>query len=332
MRFRNLLSALARWRRLSRPSGAIRAQEATSVSPAGSRFLRPEDLRRFHNFHFAARIVVEGFYAGRHHSPYHDTSAEFVDHRPYVPGDAIRWLDWRAYARTDRDYVRRFRKETDMPCHILLDASASMAFGSDPSAGETVWTKFEYACYLTAALCYLIVQQGDQAGLIISTAGTPLYVPCGRAIPHLRRLLVTLERVQPAGDTHVAFTLRQLFAMVRRRGLLVVISDLIEETDALFEALAMYGHRGWQILIFHVLTEEELLLPGTGPTRYLDPEGPDYLDVEPEVFRDTYRAGVRQWLRALEDQCKARRIHYARTTTATPYDHALERFLTCRTR
>ncbi|MCS6776024.1 MAG: hypothetical protein NZ557_05740, partial [Chthonomonadaceae bacterium] len=152
-----------------------------------------------------------------------------------------------------------------------------------------------------------------------------------RAIPHLRRLLVTLERVQPAGTTHVAATLRPLFAMARRRGLLVVISDLIEEPDALFEALAMYSHRGWRILIFHVLTEEELLLPGTGPTRYLDPEGPDYLDVEPEALRATYQAEVRGWLRALENQCKARRIHYARATTVTPYDHMLERFLTCRT-
>lgn len=312
---------------------ARRQETAPPPPPATSRFLRPRDLRRFQNFQFAAKIVVEGFYSGRHRSPYYDESAEFADYRPYVPGDEIRSLDWRAYARTDRDYVKLFRKETDMRCHVLLDASHSMAFGEEEgSSKEAPFTKFEYGAYLSAALCYLIVKQGDKASLALGASGLKTYVPPGGTMTHLHRLLFPLEQTKPNGPTSLASALKGMFALTQRRGLLVVVSDLLEESGPLFDALAMYSHRGWQILLLHVLTDTELNLPGEGPARYLDSEGPGQADADPDALRDAYQAEIRFWLDELENQSKARRIHYVRTTTSTPYDRALEHYLTARAR
>lgn|GEM_PF-6257 len=325
---------------------------------ATSRYLRPQDLRRFENFQFAAKMVVEGFYSGRHRSPFHDRSAEFSDYRPYVPGDEIRSLDWRAYARTDRDYVKLFRKETDMRCHVLLDTSRSMAFRDEtaltaqtaprvglldrlrgrtgrPDTGASVpptalLSKFEYGAYLTAGLCYLMVQQGDKASLALGASSLNTFVPPGGTITHLHGMLSHLERTQPDGETALANAVKGLFALTRRRGLLVVISDFLEEPDPLFDALAMYTYRGWQILLLHVLTETELNLPGSGPQHYLDAESSGRLDADPDSLRAAYQSELHEWLQSLETQAKARGIHYSRMTTATPYDQALERYLTAR--
>lgn len=335
-----------------------------SLPASASRFLRPQELRRFKNFQFAAKLVVEGFYAGKHRSPYYDASAEFADYRAYVPGDELRALDWRAYARTDRDYIKLFRKETDMRCHILLDASRSMAYRDTQAVGEEresddltnglfgLWeqrrarrkpkvivdmeaetaalSKFEYGAYLAAALAYLMIQQGDKASLALGATELLRFIPPGGTITHLHSLLYALEQTEPAGETELAGVLKSLFALTRRRGLLVIISDLLEDADALFGALSMYAHRGWQIVLFHVLTDSELQLPGQGPVRYLDAESSRTADADPNALRAAYQAELQGWLDGLEMQAKARRIHYTRLTTSTPYDRALERYLTSR--
>jgi uncharacterized protein (DUF58 family) len=317
---------------------------------AGARLLRPEDLRRFENFHFAARVVVEGFYAGRHRSPFHDAAAEFADYRPYVPGDEIRALDWRAYARTDRDYVKLFRKETDMRCHLLLDVSRSMAFSGEDAAADpprrrwwqrpntqhptpNTLSRFEYAAYLAAALCWLIIRQGDKASLALGASELRTFVPPGGTITHLHRLLLTLEQTRPSGPTRISAVLHSLFALARRRGLLIVLSDFLEAPGPLFAELSRYAHSGWQVMLFHILTEAELELPGgDGTVRYLDAESHAFAEAHPNALRPAYKAALRDWLDTLETQAKARRIQYARLTTATPYDRALERYLTVRAR
>jgi uncharacterized protein (DUF58 family) len=353
------------------------AKENVSTLPqkgvGGSRFLRPQDLRRFKDFQFAARMVVEGFYAGRHRSPFYDAAAEFADYRPYVPGDEIRALDWRACARTDRDYIKLFRKETDMRCHILLDTSRSMAFCDafravpDTKPGVRRWwqqsrewtvalprfllstrhspdtplqaasdqplSKFEYGAYLTAGLAYLTIQQGDKASLALGGARLQTYVPPGGTITHLHGLLHQLEIARPDGPTQIAGALQSLFALARRRGLLVVLSDFLEDTDALFHALSLFTHRGWQVVLLHILTETEIELPSEeGNVRYLDPEQPGHLDADPDTLRAAYKAEMRQWFDTLENEAKARRILYSRMTTTTPYDQGLERYLTTRAR
>lgn len=289
--------------------------------------LRPQDLRRFRNLLFAAKMVVEGFYAGRHRSPYYDFSAEFADYRQYVPGDEIRAVDWKAVARTDRLYVKMFRKETDMSAYLLVDKSASMGF-----TGEAGVSKYEYATYLAAALSYLMLQQGDRAGIALCDDSLRGFLPPRGTLTHLNGLAHSLERTIPDGPTSVAAGLRALFPLARQRGLLVVLSDLLEDPADLFHALGMYLHRGFAILLFHILTDEELYLPSAGTARFTDPEGPGALSVEPEAIRAAYRAELQSHLDALREGAKARRIRYDLLSTSTPYHQALSAYLTTRGR
>lgn len=271
--------------------------------------------------------MVEGFYAGKHRSPYHDFSAEFADYRPYVPGDEIRALDWKAVARTDRLYVKLFRKETDMSAYLLVDRSASMGF-----SGEAGVTKFQYCAILAVAISYLMLKQGDRPGLATCDESLQGFMPPGSTMQHLQRLSLELERTTPGGATNVAGSLRALFPLAKRRGLLIVLSDLLEEPADLFQSLAMYLHRGFAVLLFHVLTEDELRLPEAAAARFTDPEGPCALSVEPAAIRAAYRDEIRAWLDALSGGAKARGIHYRLLSTATPWHEALRDYLTTRGR
>lgn len=315
----------------SLPSKQYNESALTNSSPtllfSPSKFLRPQDLRRFRNLLFAAKMVVEGFYAGRHRSPYYDFSAEFADYRPYVPGDEIRAVDWKAVARTDRLFVKLFRKETDMSAYVVVDKSASMGF-----AGEGSVSKYEYSAYLTAAICYLMLQQGDKPGLAFCDEGLRSYLPPRGTLRHLHGLMSGLEKTSPSGPTNIANSLRQLFPLAKQRGLLVVLSDLLEPPEELFHVLGMYQHRGFTILLLHVLTDEELYLPDTGAARFINPEGPGAINVEPEAIRAAYRAALQAHLDALTNGARARRIHYHRMTTSTPYHQALSDYLTSRGR
>jgi len=313
------------------PTAKTTSNEFTPSSPhpfiPSQKFLRPQDLRQFRNLLFAAKMVVEGFYAGRHRSPYHDFSAEFADYRQYVPGDEIRAVDWKAVARTDRLYVKLFRKETDMSAYLLVDKSASMDF-----RGEAGVSKYEYCAYLTAAISYLMLQQGDRPGLSFCDDALRGYLPPRGTLTHLNGLMQNLERTRPGGPTSVVTALQTLFPLARRRGLLIVLSDFLEEPADLFHALGMFLHRGFTVLLFHVLTDEELYLPDTGAARFTDPEGPGALNAEPEAIRAAYRAELQGHLDTLREGAKARRIHYDLLSTSTPYPRALSAYLTTRGR
>lgn len=315
---------------MSRPNAKSQADAGVPPTPfptPAGRFLRPQDLHQYRNLLFAAKMVVEGFYAGKHRSPYHDFSAEFADYRPYVPGDDVRAVDWKAVARTDRIYVKLFRKETDMSAYILVDKSASMGF-----QGEQGVSKYEYCAYLTAAISYLMLQQGDKPGLSLCDEGLRSFLPPRGTFAHLQSLMHGLERTVPYGHTHVANALRTLFPLAKRRGLLIVLSDFLEDPTALFHVLGMFLYRKFSVLLFHVLTEEELYLPGTGAARFTDPEGPGVLSVEPAAIRTAYQAELQTHLDAMSTGAKARRIRYELLTTSTPYYKALSVYLTTRGR
>jgi uncharacterized protein (DUF58 family) len=291
------------------------------------KYLQPADLRRLRNFQFAARLVVEGFFQGQHRSPYYDFSSEFADYRPYTPGDEIRAIDWRAFARTDRFYIKLYRKETDMNCYLLVDKSNSMGY-----RGDAPLTKLEYASYLAASLAYLMVQQGDKASLALGDDALRSFIPAGGTRQNLQRILITLERAAPGGPTRLADTLRSLFGTIKRKGLLVVLSDFLDDTAPTFSALSMFAHKGFAVLLFHIMTDAELNLPRVGSALFRDLESPAQAAVEPDAIREAYQAEIRSFLHELQSNARARKMHYQLATTNAPYHQALEAYLTARTR
>lgn len=297
------------------------------ASPAGWKYLQPSDLKRLRNFQFAARLVVEGFFQGRHRSPYYDFSSEFADYRPYTPGDEIRAIDWRALARTDRYYIKLYRKETDMNCYLLVDKSNSMGY-----RGDEPLTKLEYASYLAAALAYLMIQQGDKAGLTLCDDAVRTFIPAGGTHQNLQRILTTLERNRPGGPTRLAHALRSLFGMVRRRGLLVIISDFLDDLDQTFSALSMFAHKGFAVLLFQVMTDAELNLPRVGNALFMDVESPASVTAEPDAIRAAYQAELEAFLGEVAGKAKARGMEYQLARTQEPYHSTLSAYLSTRLR
>lgn len=291
-------------------------------------YLDPRDLRRLSNFQFAVKLVVEGYFHGRHRSPYNDFSSEFADYRPYTPGDEIRAIDWRAFARTDRFYIKLSRKETDLNCTIVLDKSSSMAFRG---AGSDL-TKLQYASYMAGALSYLLIRQGDKAGLALCDDRLQAYIPAGGTHLTLQRTLVALERATPGGPTRLSASLESLFGLLKRKGLLVVISDFLDDTDAIFSTLGMFVHRGFSVLLLHTLSSDEMNLPGAPNALFVDMESPSSVSVEPDAIRKAYQEEMVAFVRDMDNRAKARRIHYHLASTSEPYTKALEAFLTARTR
>lgn len=305
----------------------------------GRAYLPPAELRRLRNLLFAARTIVEGLYAGRHRSRFRGRSVEFADYREYAPGDDIRDLDWKAYGRTDRLFVRLSEAQTDMAVYLLLDGSASMAYaGFDhastlgrsprrPREANAPLSKFEYAAYLLAALAYLAVRQGDKVALGLFRDRLVEFVPPGGTLAHLYSLLNRVEAAEPGGQTRLADILRESFGAMKRRGLLVLISDLLEEPSALFEALNLYRHHRFEVILFHILHDEELDLPAYPNLRFLDSESDDAISTAVPEIRDEYRRRLHSHIDALRSGCAARRIDYNLAVTSTDYHSVLERYL-----
>lgn len=293
------------------------------------RFLPVQDLRKFKNLLFAARTVVDGVYTGRHRSPFRDRAPEFVEYRPYHPGDALELVDWKAYARTDRHYIRLAEKETDMQGHLLLDCSASMAFSPPPARGlKTIRTsKMDYAATLAAALAYLLIKQGDQVSLTVFDKRLRQHIPPGGTFAHLYRLLNELERQKPTGTTNLADTLRQSHALFRRRGLMMVISDFYGDPDALFRALNPYRHRRFEVILFHVLHEQEVNLPEGSHLRMEDAETGETLTCDPADIRTAYAARLAAFQEGLRSRASARGMHYHFCHTGQPHQQVLYQYL-----
>lgn len=300
------------------------------IGEKNRQYLQPADLKRLQNFQFAAKLVVEGYFHGKHRSPYYDFSSEFADYRAYVPGDEIRAIDWHAFARTDRFYIKLYRKETDMNCYLLLDKSNSMGYQGDNPRGTL--SKLEYSCFLAAALSYLMIHQGDKASLAVSDDALRAFIPAGGTRLNLQRILTTLERTTAGGETRLADALQTLFGLVKRKGVLIVISDFLDDTDRVFSALNMFAHKGFAVLLFQVLSDAELHLPQVDNALFCDVESMATAAVEPDAIRSAYQAEIAAFLQEMATNAKARRIHYQLATTADPYHKALEAYLTARTR
>jgi uncharacterized protein (DUF58 family) len=283
-------------------------------------YLRPEDIRKLDSFEFAPRCVAEGWLSGRHRSTVIGASTEFRDYRPYAPGDDLRLVDWRVFARTDRYYLRTHNQETNTSCHILLDSSASMGFG-DPD-------KLAYASFFAAAVAYLVTRNGDAVSLLTFDQVMRRFFPPGTTTSHLHSLLHALESNKPGSTTSIATALRKAAPLIRGRGTLIILSDFFDEPDSIFTALNPFIHRRFDIHLFHVLTPAELDLPDKGLVAFQDMETRDRLIAHTQSIRQAYAGAMKKHVSGLRELSRRRGVEYtlARTDTSwfTLFDRLVE--------
>ena len=295
-----------------------------------ARYLDPEVIRQVTRLDLRARFIVEGFLAGLHRSPFQGLSTEFSEHRKYVQGDDVRSLDWNVFARTDRLYVRKYQAETHLDCHLIVDASASMGYVGEAAAapsGRVTGGKLDYAIHLAAALGYLVTHQQDAIGLAVIDEGLRELLPARSRRSDLVQLLARLVAIRPKGETGLAAGMHKVLAQIPHRGLLVVLSDLLTETDELLEALHHARFRGHDLIVMHVLDAAEVYFPFEGAVRLEDPEGSPWLESDAAGVREAYVAAVGEWRQKLRDTLSAMRADYVALDTSMKFDKALVEFL-----
>jgi uncharacterized protein (DUF58 family) len=292
------------------------------------RFLDPQVVSRLGRLDLKARLMVEGFISGLHKSPFHGFSVEFIEHRQYMPGDPLRSVDWKVYAKSDRFYVKQYEDETNLRAHLVVDHSASMDWASKP--GGT--TKLEYARSLAAALAYLMLHQQDAVGLLTFAEKIETFVPARARRSHLEVVLRELDRMKPGGRTALAASLHHLAERIRRRGLVVLFSDLMASPDEVLSGLAHFRHRQHEVLVFHVLDPAERAFDFHEPATFVDRETGEEVALEPWEVRGTYRDRMTAWLDRYRTECRRAQVDYVALDTATPYDEALFAYLEKRRR
>jgi uncharacterized protein (DUF58 family) len=286
--------------------------------------LRPEALARIARLEVRAREIVEGFLSGMHRSPYFGNSVEFRQHREYVAGDEVRHIDWKVWSKTDRYYVKLFEEDTNLRTVLLVDASESMQFAS----GET--SKFEYGCTIAAALAYLLLKQQDSVGLVTFDAAVRNIVPPRSKQNHLTTLLAALDAEAPQRKTDVHQILRRVAEDYSKRGMIVVISDLLADRDGLYRGLKLLRHRGHDVLVFHVLDDQELDFDYAGTTKFEGLEESGDLTCDPRSLREGYLAALGEYLDEVRRECARNRVDYQVVRTSEHLDAALSRFLSRR--
>lgn len=290
-------------------------QSQSTDSVAG--FIDPAALMHLKSLELRARHVVEGFMTGLNRSPYHGFSVEFTEYRQYAQGDDPRHLDWRLFARSDRYYIKRFEDETNLRCLLLLDTSRSMNFGS------LGYSKSEYARTLIATMAYFLNSQRDAVGLATFSSEIDDYVPPRFRVGHMRRILVTLEKASQGSSTHLATPLEQIAERLNKRGMLVLVSDLLAPIETLELSLGTLAARGQEVVVFHVLDPEELQFDYDAPEMFEDLESGRQLYVDPQSIRTDYLKRFGQHLKSIEAICSRLGLTYHQITTNSPLETAL---------
>ena len=289
---------------------------------SGARFLDPRVLARIDNLELLARTVVDGFINGLHRSPYLGLSLDFAEHRAYMPGDDIRRIDWRLFGRTDRFYVKEFEADTNANFSVILDISRSMAYASDGIS------KLDYARYLAACLSYFSRQQRDRVGMVSFDDDIVDFVP--PSAKHLDIVLHTIDRVEPGGAGELGTPMLKIAESLNRRSILVLISDLYEEPEAVLKAMNDLRSNGSDLMVFHVLDPAELAFPFDQPGNFEDLESGERVQVIPEYLRGEYRELVAEHIATLSRLMGENRIDYYTFDTSQPLDYALFSYLSRR--
>jgi uncharacterized protein (DUF58 family) len=294
-----------------------------------AKYYQPEILSRIARLELRARHVVEGFVSGMHRSPYKGFSVEFAAHRPYVPGDDVRHIDWRVYGKADRYFVKEYEEETNLRTHLLLDCSGSMAYPDHPGTGRM--TKWDYAATLAASLAHLLIYQQDGVGLTLFDHEVRQQLPVSTSRAALRTMAEVIEAHSPNDTTDVRTLFHELAGRVPKRGMVVVLSDLLTDVDDVVRGLQRLRFDQHDVLVLHVLDHDELEFPFADRTRF---EGLEQVDLnvltDPQSLRGSYLEALAAYLRRVRAVCLNLRVDYALMSTAESLDVALSTFLATR--
>ncbi len=293
---------------------------------AATRFIAPQVLSRISNLELLARAVVEGFVAGLHRSPYKGFSVDFMEYRPYIPGDDPLRIDWKLFARTDRLYVKEYEDETNTRMHLLVDVSRSMSY---TSAGLT---KLDYSFFLAASLAYLMVRQRDAVGLTLFDEQVVARIPPRSTKGHLHLLLTEMEGATPGAQTHLGKPLHELAEQQRKRGFVVLISDLLDDPAALVDGLKHFRFKGHEVIVFHVMDPQEVHFDFSDVVEFEDLETGERMLIEAETARAGYLDNLERFRASLRKECGLLGIDYTLLTTDQPLDFALFNYLAARKR
>ena len=286
-----------------------------------NRYLDPDVLSRIHSLGLRAQRVVEGTISGLHRSPLHGVSVEFASYREYAPGDDLRRLDWRAYARSNRHFVKQYEEESNLRATVLLDASASMKYGNGPM------TKFDYAATVAASLASLCVEQRDAVALAVFDASERVFLRPAATQAQLAKIIDVLDRTRPERESDLGGVLSQVCDKIKSRGVVIVISDLLVDLDSFYRSLGRLQHNGHEVLVFQVLDDEEIELPFGDSVLFKDIEGPEQLFAEPWAFRKAYKAAMEDFIAETGRRCRSAGIDHLLLKTSDDLGLALSHYL-----
>lgn len=291
------------------------------------KYLQPDTVSKLKGMELRARMVVEGFIAGLHKSPYHGFSVEFAEHRQYMPGDNIRSVDWKVFAKTDKFFIKQFEEETNLKGYLLLDCSASMNYRS----GDRI-SKFDYAGLLSGALSYMMLRQRDAVGLVTYDQRIRKYIPPRSKSGHLHVMLNEISAQEPSNLTDVSVALHEMAERIKRRGLVVIMSDLLDEADKIISGLKHFRHNKHEVIVFHILDPRERDFAFGGEAAFKDMETGEELTTLPFQIKKDFAAQVKAFSEQIAAACRQSDIDYHLIDTSTPFDKALYAFLAKRER
>jgi uncharacterized protein (DUF58 family) len=312
------------------------------------KYLDPNVISKLSNIELKAKFVVEGFIAGLHKSPYHGFSVEFAEHRQYMPGDDLKYLDWKVLGRTDRYYIKQYEEETNLKSYLILDASRSMSFKSDEnklnvlspfkklfkgkeklqtSANTKSISKLEYASYLAASISVLMNFQKDAAGLVIYDEKVNTFIPPKATSQNLKLILNSLSHVEGSGETNTASALNTIAERIKRRGLVIIFSDLFDDQQAVINSLKHFRYKKNEVIVFQILDALEMSFAIDSPTIFKDMETNKEMLSQPISVMQSYKDAIQQFLDNYKRACRMNNIDYVLLSTQTPFDTALLEYL-----
>jgi uncharacterized protein (DUF58 family) len=297
------------------------------ISDDYRKYLQPDVVAKLSNMEIVARLVVEGFITGLHKSPYHGFSVEFAEHRQYMPGDEPKHIDWKIYGKTDRYYIKQFEEETNLKSYIILDASRSMAYSSNGKM-----SKLEYASYIAAALSYLMVQQRDAVGLTVYDEKVRTHMPPHATKSYLKAILKQLELTEASNKTGTAASLHQIAERIKRRGLVIILSDLFDKPNEVAAAFKHFRHKKNEVIVMQVLDPLERSFAFGGDAVFKDMETSEEITTQPSHLQKAYQDEMKKFLDLYKKECRENNIDYVLLDTSTPFDTALFQYLSKRQR